>query len=306
MSSRLDQLLARAAITLRETGPVGLVRRAVRDVLGRGGDRLFEAEEALRSWESLTQFSPNDRALAHETVRLRGALRGTRAYVMGPDAELDQEDIRSLRGECVIADAAQIAARPQSYPRPTHLTLLESTLPSTATERTHVLGRIGAVASGAELYLPLSLDIDEARNRWASGAKVRAVAMSARPVPRRWTDVDPAGLPLLTDPTQFALAIAIHLGCSPIALVGVSCSWLSTADPVPPADVPLSRAVRPHDLGDRGVTPYAEASRRSNRIWHGYAQLKEIAVRRGILVQTASRESFLDVYPRVDWSAVRP
>lgn len=105
-------------------------------------------------------------------------------------------------------------------------------------------------------------------------------------------------VPIPHDTSILAVSLAIALGCDPIILLGLDYDFLS------------HRSVNRHfyddeaaslPVEDMGAVPYVESLRSAIPCWVAHAALHSIAAGNGQRIMNASRDSFLDTYPFVEF-----
>lgn len=291
--ARLKYVAARAGEVMRETGPAGFVRRAARAGLDGAADGLLDVGRHLdRVALAMTLDEAARRAVAR-TQADEGRERGRRTYVLGPNAAREVDWLRALVDPVLVAswtDAPLPGVAPAAY-------LVGHEAPR---DRAELLAKMEAVPT-ATFLLPLgAFPLDEAPPR------LRFMFPTVHPSRLRGTTLHAKRFPACADDLQLALTYAILLGGSPVHVVGAAYEDLRTpAGGNLPDPGPLPEA-RPAVLGKPAPTRYAEAVRRSNRLYEGYRYLAEEAKRRGQVLVTVGPTSFFDVFPRIAADAAHP
>jgi len=243
-------------------------------------------------------LSPEEASVLARNESLRGRFVGRRCFVIGNGPSLNRVDLTPLGGEITIVmnsfnrhaildkwkpTVYCRAEPPSSYDSPQRIaTLIDYTKGVEAQAYFFPLGSRGIIEGRTMLpldklfYFKPVADLQE----W--------------PVDEHPLDLAGAA-PHAGNTGHLAIMVAVHLGCSPIYLLGMDHDWLAHRS--------VNRHFYPPSSGDRGggddlgVYTYTTMMQMTLREWRRYETLGALAARAGATIINATEGSFLDVFP---------
>lgn len=262
---------------------------------------LQRARHFIRHWAHRLDASWGHNA---RTIRaLRNKFEGRRCFVVGNGPSLQIPDLHRLRDEVTIASNKIFLAFAETVWRPTLYTIIDSVVLSNNLDRVRALGLRSVFPEQFRPQLHGVADVSFVRllphGEW-DGEKYLtfAPAFSTDPL---------IGFYHGESVTYFNIQLATYLGCNPIVLIGVNFSYLIPATRVPNFDfgyILTGEGEQNHFSKD--YTPVGERWTMPN-LTEQRACL-EYATRQlelgGVQLLNASRETALDVVPRVDFDSL--
>jgi hypothetical protein len=255
-------------------------------------------------------ISPSRRArrrLVKENKALRDKYRGRRCFVIGNGPSLAGQDIAPLADEVtIVMNAFHRHPILKTGWRPTVHCMAE---PAAAYDNPLLLDVLRQCITGAAADLhvfPVEVRPLIRQHNLAPDDRMRYVdfrGMTEAYPPTRRPDL--AGtIPFMTNTAHLSIVVAMHLGCSPIYLVGLDHDWLSHRG--------IDRHFYAHEgvesqsggLWDLHSFPYLELMESTARAWRDYIWLRRIAEHCGFEIRNATDGGFLDVFPRADYTQV--
>ncbi|MEQ8786848.1 MAG: DUF115 domain-containing protein [Pirellulaceae bacterium] len=255
-------------------------------------------------------ISPSRRArrrLVKENEALRDRHRGRRCFIIGNGPSLAQQDLAPLADDVtIVMNAFYRHPILKTGWRPTIHCMAE---PAAAYDDPRLLQILRDCATGANAHLhvfPIEVRDIVRQYDLLPDERVRYVdfrgTTDSYPSDRQPTLTDT--LPYMTNTAHLSLVVAMHLGCSPIYLMGMDHDWL--------AHKGFDRHFYAHQgiesesgsLWDLDSYPYLELMESSIRAWRDYIWLRRIAEQSGFEILNASHGGFLDVFPRADYTKV--
>ena len=111
-------------------------------------------------------------------------------------------------------------------------------------------------------------------------------------------------IPGVQSTAQFAIELAIYMGCSPIYLIGFDHDWLSKRGIDRHFYQGNALENHPKVHGNLDKISYKEDMRDCLTLWLGYEKLLEIAQQKNIQIFNATTGGFLDVFPRINYNSI--
>lgn len=249
----------------------------------------------------LTPPSTEESAVLARNAAFRDRCRGRRCFVVGNGPSLNRVDLASLAGETTIVMNSFNCHPVLQQWKPMFYCRAEPPETYDSSER---IATIAAFTEGIDAREGYLFPIGSRRIIEQHALLPPDKVYYFKPVVdlTEWPGGD---CPLdLTGPAphagntgQLGIMLAIHLGCSPICLVGMDHDWLAHRS--------VSRhfyAASPTEAGgsdDLGTYSYTEMMETTLREWRRYQALGDLAAQRGCSILNASEGSFLDVFPTV-------
>lgn len=305
---------ARLAVALRETGVPGVTRRATRQALLRVRDGASRLATRLFYAEAERRLPRHERELAARCRELAGSERGRAAFVLGTAPSLNKYDLSHIAGHVTIGVNGFFRHPIMSVWQPTHYVLMDGAFFDDPSTNHPFFEALREVTPDTKFLIPASEAARCRAERYLPDARTYHFVMDGSLDDGAVDDLDLARfIPGLLNSVQLGIGLAMHLGCSPIHVMGADHDWLARNCQQNLVDDPhfyqgqtLARKPRKEDADP--FHSYLVLIDYCRKLWRSYEVLDAIARRRGqqILV---SKESYLDVFPAFDyeqWAAARP
>jgi hypothetical protein len=262
-------------------------------------DAFNGAAERAKAATSLSRRTR--RKLVHKNVDLRNKYVGRRCFVIGNGPSLAGQDLSLIRDDVtIVMNAFHRHPILDTGWRPTAHCMVEP-VEAYADPLVFELLR-EATRIPAEFHVfPLGVRPLLTQHRLLPEEKIRVVSFRGN-----WADHPTsrlpdlaAAVPFVNNTAHLAIVLAMHLGCSPIYLLGFDHDWLSYRGMARHFSQPHERETKVGGLWDLRRFPYLELMESTVLIWKTYIRLGEIASAHGIEIFNATDGGFLDVFERV-------
>lgn len=290
-------------IPLQSRHVAASLARYAADVVGGAATASRAAAKKIFYREARLRVPALERELAAQTESLRDRHRGQAMFLLGTGPSLAQVDLAPLAGRVTLGVNSFYRHPILAHWRPTYFAMMDGALFINGQLMTPFFDAVKSVLTETTFFLP-SMFVEEIRKHdWLPVERTFYVPMDGDFSDGPFSAVDMTMLPATPNAIMFGLAMAIHLGASPIVLLGVDHDWLAAPfvgeanathfHAGPSYKFPALAAVA--DLVD-----YQDTAQYCARLWTAYDNLRAIAEAREITIVNASPGSFLDVFPRVE------
>lgn len=283
-ASRAARVVLRAAASSR---------RAARDIYYQEARRRVPLEQ---------------RVLAERTLALKDRHRGQPMFLLGTGPSLQKTDLAPLADHLTMGVNSFYRHPVLERWRPTYFAMMDWAIFINGREMDPFFDQVRAALPGeTKLFVP-SMFVREMRaHAWFPEERTFYVPMDGDFADGPWPSIDLSLLPSTPNAIMFAVALAIHLGASPIVLLGVDHDYLAAPFTHQANDThfhtgpswSFSSASTVDNLLD-----YQHSAAYCLRLWMAHANLRAIAERNGQVILNAAPGSFLDTYERDDLASV--
>lgn len=301
--STVGHFLERARVAYQETGLRGVIRRTTRVGLLGIRHSVAQLEQYLYFKEARARLTDEARQAARVMAGLKDSLRGRRAFILATGPSLKAVNIEPLGDEITFSVNSFHYHPVVQHWKPTFHAMMDDAYFTNGAEADYFFEEMRAALTTTRFIVPAQFVANIREANWLPMSQVLGVAMDGDFCSADWDQIDPTMLPATPNAAMFALACAVHMGCSPITLLGMDHDFL--AKPFEYADehlrthfhaqpsLKLSATSNKSDYQD-----YHHVARYVAGLWRGYKNLHRIAARNGQVILNASPGSYLDVFPR--------
>ena len=301
-----ESTLARVKTTLKETGLSGLTRRATRQALLRVRDGASLLATKLFYIEAERRLPREERELAARCRELAGSEKGRAAFVLGTAPSLKKYDLSHLAGHVTIGVNGFFRHPVMSEWQPTHYVLMDGVFFDDPPTNHPFFEELHKVTPKTKFLIPASEAARCREQRYLPDDRTYHFVMDGSLDDGGVDDLDLSRfVPGLVNSVQLAIGLAMHLGCSPIYVMGADHDWLTRNCQQNLVDDPhfyqgqtITRKPRKDDADP--FHSYLVLIDYCRKLWRSYEVLDGIAKRRGQQI-LFSKESYLDVFPAFDY-----
>ena len=276
-------------------------RNRTRLLLSQASAGLAKAANAL---EKPGFISKSERALLARNARFSDIHVGTRAFVVGNGPSLQRQDLSRLAGERLFV-VNGFWRNPGLAKQPTAICLADPLWFEENALLEEEIASMRAVATTGDFFLPT----------WGkAAAEARGLFPHDRAFYCKFYDsmetaegfeFDLTGpIPAVQSVSQFAILVALYMGCNPIYLIGMDHDWLSSPSvAITHFYDPDENAPNTGDSVDHGQT-YGQNLEAVAKLWRGYGNLRRVATDNGRQIINATDGGFLDVFERAPYDSL--
>jgi hypothetical protein len=264
-------------------------------LLSRAADRV----------ETFRPMGRDIRELLRENARFREIHKGRRAFVIGNGPSLNRQNLSLLKHELTFTCNSFFLHPILAEWQPTYHALMEATLFDGTVERGLWFEQIRHKMPQTTFFVPAIWKKAIEEKHLLADERTHYIGFSGH-MNMRLTSVDIAGpVPGGESTVLLSLLLALYMGCDPIYLLGMDHDWLTTRNMDThfyPLDTQFYNGCR---LGtDLSKIPYDSDALSIQRLWAGHRNLKAFGEARGVRIQNATDEGFLDVFERVTFDSL--
>jgi hypothetical protein len=294
-------MTTRASMPTSLAPPLALASSRLRWSLSRTASWARALSRRAGYLERRARVPSEQRGLARETDAMRDSLRGRGMFLLGTGPSLGALDLRPLASHLTMGVNSFYRHPIIAEWQPTHFAMMDGALFVNGDSMTPFFADLGRALPRSEYFVP-SMFVNQIREHgWLPPGRTHYVPMDGELSDEHWADIDVSLLPYLPNAIQFALAMAIHLGCSPIVLLGVDHDWAAKPFLSQANDTHFHAGPTLH-FGPSAIkvdfNNYQEITAYCCSVWRAYDGMKRVAEGRGIRIVNASPGSFLDVFER--------
>ncbi len=289
-----------------------MVARGLRGV----STRLASLSDRVKM--SAWQPSAEQRRLLVSNRTLKDAHKGRPAFVIGNGPSLAGQDLEPLADQVtfvangfwrhpLMEEAAGAGDRAW---QPTYYSIVDPLYFDGSPPMLGCFETIRRRATGCTFLIPLRYADEAKRKGLLAMDRVRACLFRGGFSSASNLGCDLTGpIPHPPSVSVMGLLAALYTGCNPIYLLGMDHDWLSR--PVIQCDhfyqqVSVLGHPKFEAIERGGAETYLENLEAMTVLYRGYRQVRELAEAMGVVVYNATRDGFLDAFPRVSYEDIVP